>query len=138
MSATAPFDAPERAAEFCVLPVAAGTTIYAGTLVAIDAAGNAVLASNTVGLRVVGRAEEDVVAGVNSFRGDATLRVKRGCFRYANSSTSPVVAATVGKVVFVEDSQTVAVATSNSIKAGVVIDVDSSGVYIETRSVISG
>ena len=59
-AATAAIDTPQRAGELFELDVAAATTIYAGTLVAIDASGNAKPAADAAGLRVIGRAEEDV------------------------------------------------------------------------------
>src|SRR5690242_19415085 len=40
-----------------VYPVEANTTIYLGSMVALNANGNAVPASSTPGLRIVGRAE---------------------------------------------------------------------------------
>jgi hypothetical protein len=131
MSATQPINTPEREGAIVSLPVAAATMLYAGTLVAIDASGNAVPAADTAGLKVLGRCEEDVVnAGL---AGAKSVRVKRGVFRFANSATSAVDADDVGLPCYVEDDSTVAETGDNSIVAGIVIEVGSEGVWIDTR-----
>jgi hypothetical protein len=131
MPATAAIDTPERAGESISLPLAAATNIFAGTLVALDASGNAVPAADTAGLRVIGRAEEDVanpgLAGVKA------ITVKRGVFLYANSATAAVDADDKGKIAFVEDDGIVAETSTHKVKAGRVVDVDSTGVWIDTR-----
>lgn len=133
MAATASIDTPERNADFVALPVAAATKIFAGTLVAVNAAGNAVPAADAANLKVVGRAEAtaDNSAGA---AGDITVTVKRGCFRIANSATDAVDADDKFKVCYIEDDQTVREATgTNSVKAGLVVDVDADGVWVDTR-----
>ena len=131
MPATTEINTPSRAGDALQVPLAAATLIYAGTLVALDAAGRAVPAADTAGLRVIGRAATTVdnSAGL----ADAlSIDIVRGVFRFANSTGSPVVAATVGKIAFVEDNQTVALASTHSVKAGRVIEVSSAGVFVDT------
>lgn len=129
-AATRSIDAPERAGAVIAVPLAADTTVYAGTLVCLNADGNAVPGANTAGLHALGRAEEDADNdGGNA--GDITVRVKRGTFRYANSATAAIEAADRGKVCFVEDDSTVAELTTNSVVAGRVVEVDADGVWVD-------
>lgn len=131
-AATEAIDTDERPGETVALPVLAATTIYGGTLVAIDANGWAVPASDTANLKVVGRAEETVdnSAGAN---GDLKINVKKGVFRFSNSGTSAVAQANVGAACVVEDDNTVAMDTTNDIPAGLVVEVDANGVWVDTR-----
>lgn len=132
MPATASILTPERSGKVVCLPLAAAVKIFQGTLVALNAAGNAVPAADTAALRVIGRAEEEVDNSDGS-AGDLKINVKRGVFRFANSGTAAVDADDKGKMAFVEDDATVAETSTNKIPAGRVIDVDSEGVWIDTR-----
>ena len=144
MSATAPFDARERAGDVVFLPVPttspATTNYYAGHQIAVDGNGNAQLASDTAGLRTVGRLEFDVIAGLDIYEGTPVARVKRSVFQYANSATNPVTQAMVGQFCYVQDCQTVCAlaGSQHTVKAGVVIEVNSLGVFIDTKPVITG
>lgn len=117
---------PRREGQFFTIPVEANTKIYAGALVARNAAGNAVPASDTTGLVVLGRAEEPV-DNSGGAAGARSLRVSTGVFAYAHSGLT---AADVGKPVFVSDDQTVALATTNFIHAGILVAVDGEGAWI--------
>lgn len=112
-------------------PVAAATNIYAGTLVALDASGNLVNASDAAAIRVAGRAEETVDNSAGS-AGDLKATVKRGVFKFANSGSAAVDADDKGKICFVEDNQTVAETSTNKCKAGLVVDVEDDGVWVDT------
>ena len=131
MPATSEINTPSRAGEAIQVPIAAATLIYAGTLVALDADGRAVPAADTAGLRVIGRAEATVDNSTGA-AGALSIDIQRGVFRFANSTGSAVVAATVGKIAFVEDNQTVALASTHSVKAGRVIAVTDAGVFVDT------
>ena len=135
-----PFDAPERAGDVLQLPVPVGVNYPAGNLIAVDGTGTAQLADDVAGLHVVGRAETDVVAGIDIFEGTAIVRVKRGTFQFGNSLTNPVTQAMIGQPAFVQDCRTVCAAagSQHAVKAGVVIEVNSLGVFIDTRPVIGG
>ena len=70
----------------------AAAKIFTGALVAINASGKAVPASDEDGLTVAGRAENSAVSG-------EMVTVKSGCFRYDNASGgASITAADVGKV----------------------------------------
>jgi hypothetical protein len=131
MAATAAIDTPERSGQVINLPLAAAAVIHAGTLVALDGDGNAIPAANTAGLRVIGRAEEDKDNSAGA-AGARTINVKRGVFRFANSATAAVDADDRGKWCYVEDDSTVAETATNKCKAGIVVDVDADGVWIDT------
>jgi len=112
-------------------PVAAGAVIYAGALVALNTDGNLVPASADPDLQVDGRAEERV-DNSGGAAGDLTCRVRRGCFRYANSATDPITLAAVNSTAYAEDDETVAKtdATTSLPAAGIIMDVDDLGVWI--------
>jgi hypothetical protein len=107
------------------VPVAAGATLYAGSLVALDADGYAVPAADTAGLTLAGVA----VARVdNSAGADGALNVilrRRG--RYRLASASALTQASIGASVYAADDQTVALVAdvTNDIAAGVVDKVES-------------
>jgi len=131
MSLTAPINIPERAGTVVSLPVAAATIIYAGSLVAEDASGNVVPATDTAGLRIKGRAEVTVDNTLGA-AGALSLQVKRGVFKYANSATHALAAANVGKTCYVEAEDTVASTSTNKILAGRVVNIASDGVWVDT------
>ena len=135
-----PFDAPERAGDVVFLPVPANVNYPAGNLLAVDATGTGQLADDVAGLRVVGRIEADVVNGLDIFEGTAIVRAKRGAFQYANSLANPVTQAMVGLLCYVQDCRTVCspAGSQHQVKAGVVVEVNSLGVFIDTRPVIGG
>jgi len=113
----------------------AGATIYAGALVALNAAGKAVPAADAAGLVVIGRAEHDAIAPADVTDATAhiptSVRVAAGCFRYANSADHALALANVKTDCYVEDDQTVGSnGGTNSVVAGKVFDVDAEGVWV--------
>lgn len=130
-AATTAIDTPERAGAMTNSPVAAATVIFAGTMVALNAAGNAVPASDTAALKVVGRAEADVDNSAGAI-GDKTVNAKAGCFRYSNSGTNAATKANIGGKAYAEDDNTVGTAIgTNAIVAGEIVDVDADGVWVK-------
>lgn len=102
-----------------------GETIPAGVMVATDATGQAVNASDAAGLIVQGRSE----AAASYTNGDREIVVSRGVFLWANNGT--IVLADVGKLAHVVDNQTVADSgTTNSIGAGYIDEVTAEGVFV--------
>ena len=114
-----------------VLPVKAQTTIYQGALVALDADGYAVPGKKSAGLTAAGRAEETVENTGGD--GELVIRVLRGVFIYANTSTAAnkVTAAHVLKPCYIEDDQTVTALAAGASVAGLVVRVDGSGVAVD-------
>ena len=114
-----------------VLPVKANTTIYQGALVALGADGFAIPGKKAAGLTAAGRAEEAVENTGGD--GDMVIRVTRGVFVYANTSTAAnkVGAVHVLKPCYIEDDQTVTALATGASVAGLVVRVDDSGVAVE-------
>jgi len=125
-AASHPITSPEASGEFIESqPIAAAVILYAGTLAAANAAGNLVPAADTVGLVVLGRVESNTLDSVfdntSGAAGDLVATLKRGSFVLANSTVHPVTQANLGRVVYVEDNQTVAASSTHSIPAGILI-----------------
>lgn len=127
-------DTRRRDGEEFDLPVAAATLIYAGSIVCVSTASNlATKGATATTLKAVGRAEDraDNLAGA---AGAIRVKVRRGCFRYANSAAGDqVVLGDVGSDCFVVDDQTVAKTNGSNTRsvAGKVRDVDADGVWVE-------
>lgn len=127
---------PARAGQDFEYPVAAATKIFAGGLVVLDSSGNAEPGSTATGKRVVGRAEEtaDNTAGD---AGDMTVKVKSGVFPWGNSEgADEVTQADIGSTAFIVDDETVSRLSSGKSAAGLIVDVDDDGVWVESKPVI--
>ncbi len=140
MPATADLQAPLMQDTFIVRPVEAATKLFAGTIGAVNAAGNGVPAADTAGLKVVGRVEEQVDntsaapewMGVSGSAGDKNVRLRREPFKVKNSESDPVVPADLMHFVYVEDDSTVSHGPgTNHIAAGLCIQIDDDGVWID-------
>jgi hypothetical protein len=137
VAATASRNTDTRPGNSISLPLAAATKIFKGTLVARDAAGRAVPASDTAGLRVVGMAAEDVdnSAGL----ADAlSITIELGIFQFENSATNAVDPDDIGKMAVVEDDNTVAETSTNRVCAGRIIEVSTAAVWVDTRYAFFG
>ncbi len=119
-----------------ILPVAAAQLIYKGAIVCINAAGDAVEAANTAGLRVVGIAmgkADNTAAGAAA--GDVDVTVDRGVFKLVNG-TAALAAANRGYPCFVQDDATVGkggATNSAGVFAGIFQEIDpvDSGVWVD-------
>jgi hypothetical protein len=128
-AATTEINTPESAGDFVNLVVKNDEIIFAGTLVAVDGNGEAVNASDTAGLKVIGRAEETVDNSADGL----SIRVKRGAFFFAHSGITD---AHLGLNATVTDNQTLAApaATTHDIVAGKILAVDATlGALVDTR-----
>lgn len=113
--------------------VAASAEIFAGALVVANAAGYAAKGSTATTLTYLGRADEHVdnSAGAN---GDVTINVRRGmAFKWKNDGTDPVDQTMIGKTCYIVDDETVAKTdgTGTRSAAGIVLEIDSDGVWVE-------
>ena len=116
-AATTAINTPERSGQFIEgLVVAAGATVYTGTLGALDATGAVVPASDTAGLIVAGRVE--TLPLKDTFVAGDKVLIKRGVFIFTNSIGHPLAAAQIGDICVVEDDNTVAATSNNKIAAG--------------------
>lgn len=110
-----------------IAKVAAATTIYKGALVAKNAAGHAVPASDAAALVVIGVAQSQVVnAGA---AGAAEIACVTGVFKLLNSGANPVVQADMHGLVYVADDQTVRTGGGKAV-AGVLELIESDGAWV--------
>lgn len=127
-------DTQERDGVILSVPVAATRKIFAGSLVAASATGYATPGATATTLTALGRAEEfkDNSSGAD---GDVSVLVRRGVFLFGNEGGDAVTQADIGKDCYIVDDQTVAKTdgTSTRSKAGKVLGVGSTGVWVEIR-----
>lgn len=124
---------PYKDTEVLAVQVAGGIKIFAGALVAANAAGFAVPGAVATTLTYLGRAEErvDNAAGVD---GAAVVRVRRNkAFKWANGVADPISQADLGKPCYILDDQTVVKTSGANTRsaAGKVMGVDVDGVWVE-------
>ena len=113
--------------------VKAGSTIYAGALVQLDANGWLIPAAKAANQVTVGRAEETVVSPATDASGDKTARVRSGVFRWDNLGADAVARAEIGDSVYVEDDHTIRkTQNANGTKAGRLMQVDDQGAWVAT------
>lgn len=127
---TAPRNTPRRHGDVLCFPVAAATTVHQGGLVVGDA-GYAAPGRAASGLVALGRAECSATAVA---AGDATVEVRRGTFKFANSASADlIVQADAGKDCYIVDDQTVAKTSASNTRsrAGIIAAVDADGVWVQ-------
>ena len=120
-----------QGAKFLSLPVKGATTIFQGSLVALDANGYAVPGITAENLTAAGRAEETVEN--KGADGELVIRVARGVFVFDNTATvaNQITQAHVLKPCYIEDDQTVTSLADGASVAGTVIRVDENGVAVQ-------
>ncbi|MEW5903638.1 MAG: hypothetical protein AB1722_04750 [Pseudomonadota bacterium] len=133
MALTADRNTQMKDGELIAVPVATTKKIFAGSLVAANATGYATPGAVATTLTYLGRAEETVdnSAGAD---GAVSVLVRRGkAFKFANSGTDAVTQASLGKVCYIEDDQTVSATNGTNTRsaAGTVVGVESDGVWVQ-------
>lgn len=124
---------PRKAGGLIAVPIAANAIIYAGGLTVANATGYAAPGSVATTLTYLGRAEESVnnTGGAN---GAKTVQVRRlEAFYWKNHGADPVTQASLGKVCYIVDDETVALTNGTNTRsaAGIVVGVDSGGVWVQ-------
>jgi len=132
MALSADRDTPRRDGDLYSFPVAASTEIFQGSLVVLDASGNAEPGSTATGKVAVGCASEYVDNSSGS-AADVNVEVTAGIFRWENSGSDAVTKASIGDTVYIEDDETVCATATSKSAAGVMVDIDSLGVWVETK-----
>ena len=114
--------------------VAASTTIYKGAMVCDNGSGYAVPAADTNGYALLGFAVEKADNSSGS-DGDIEVRVyKVGSYEMAKASAAQT---DIGTLMYILDDQTVASSSTNSVKAGYVVEVpDTSTVRVRIDAVV--
>lgn len=113
-------------------PVKGGVKAIQGGI-AVLTAGYAAPGTTAVGLVAVGRFEE-MVDNTSGADGAASVRVKPGTFKYANSSAGDLIAqADVGADCYIVDDATVAKTngTNTRSRAGQIVGVTADGVWVQ-------
>jgi len=128
---------PERSGQLVGL-VQGSNVIYAGSMVAVNASGVAVPASDATGLKVIGRAQSYSDNQTTAlYSATKVVTIKRGVFRWANGGS--FTAASIGNLAYVSDDQTVTTAASATydIVAGIIVDYDAAttDVWVDTYAV---
>lgn len=114
-------------------PVKASVKIYRGSLVVLNA-GYLAPATAATGLLAAGRAR-DTYDNSSGSNGDLKGEYEPGVFKWLNSSAGDAIAqADVFKVCYAVDDQTVAKTdgTGSRSAAGLILGVDSDGVWVQT------
>jgi hypothetical protein len=114
------------------LPVAAGVRLWAGGIVAANAAGYAVPASADVTQTAAGRAEHSLDNALGA-SGDLKVEIRRGVFLYANGTGGDAITmADRFKDCFIIDDQTVGKTNGSGARprAGKVVRVEPAGVWV--------
>ena len=138
MALTEDRDTPKREGKNFNYKVAA-SKIYAGGLVVLNSSGYAEAATTATGKVAIGRANETVDNSAGS-AGDLSIEVEEGIFRFDNSASSDAITiAEIGDACYIVDDETVAKTSGSATRsiAGFIRDVDSDGVWVEVRNVLS-
>lgn len=122
---------PMKDGKLIAVPMATAKKIFAGSLVAANATGYATPGAVAATLTYLGRAEETVDnAGAD---GAKSVLVRRGeAFKFANHGADAVTQASLGKVCYIVDDQTVALTNGTGTRsaAGIVVGIDADGVWV--------
>jgi len=121
-----------RTGDSVSLMVASNQTIYIGALIAADSNGNAVNAADSASSnQVIGVAQQWIDTTGSNYRTNIYVRVLTGDYRLANSS-SVFNKSSIGQFASVLDNATVTTAanTTYDIIAGVIVDVDAQGCWV--------
>lgn len=116
------------------VPLKALTVVYQGGIVVLGSDGYGVAATATTGLKACGILNSEKSAAPSltggAANGDVIARVAQGVFRFANGDT--IAQVNVGEVCYLVDDQTVAKVDGSGARspAGIIVGVDSSGVFV--------
>lgn len=129
---TADRNTAERTGELVSAGCAAAVKCIAGGIAVLDASGNIKPGVTGTGLICAGRFEATVDNSAG-LAGAVSATAKRGVFRFGNSAAGDAIAAAqIGDTCYIVDDQTVAKTdgTGTRSAAGVIVDVDSAGVWV--------
>lgn len=124
---------PMKDGELVAVPVAANAVIPAGVIVVANATGFAANGTTATGLTYLGRSDE-AVDNTGGADGAKNILVRRGkAFLFDNLGADPVTQASLGKLCYIADNQTVAGTSASNTRsaAGTVIGVDADGVWVQ-------
>lgn len=108
-------------------PMASSQVFYVGGIAMLNSAGNAVVGAAGEGLIPAGIVQEAATPTGAAVAGEY-LKTKGGCFRLKNGDT--ITKAHIGDLAFVGDDETVYKDGTGRSALGVIVDVDSFGVWV--------
>ncbi|WP_157669911.1 hypothetical protein [Chitinibacter sp. GC72] len=124
---------PLKDGELVRIPVAANAKILAGTIVCASATGFGTPGATSTTLAYLGMADE-CIDNTGGADGAVTVGVRRGkAFKWANDGADPVTQASLGRVCYIVDNQTVAKTngTNTRSQAGIVVGLEADGVWVQ-------
>lgn len=116
---------PSRDGRVVVVPLAANTTVYQGSIVEINSDGRAIRATKGVSKNYMGVALTYAKTGATA--GEQSVSVERQQ-TLLMTTTGP--APKVGRDVYLEDDNTVTITFTGATKLGSVVAVESGGVWV--------
>jgi len=122
-----------RDTDLLAVAVAANAVIPAGVIVAANATGFATNGATATTLTALGRSEE-AVDNTGGADGAKSIVVRRNkAFKFGNLAGDLVSQASLGKVCYIADNQTVAATNGTNTRsvAGTVLGVEADGVWVE-------
>lgn len=114
-------------------PVAAAKKLFKGGLI-MSSAGYATPGATVTGAIALGRSRKTYDNSSGS-AGDIVAEVEEGTFRWTNGDS--IAQADVGKPAYITDDDAVTKAGTGKSPAGIIVDVDSVGVWVEMSEAIS-
>lgn len=133
MALTADRNTPHKDGELIAVPMAANAVAFAGGIAVANATGYAAPGSTATTLTYLGRFEE-AKNNTGGADGAKSVLVRRGqAFKWKNSGADPVTQASLGKVCYIVDDETVAATNGTNTRsaAGKVVGIDSDGVWVQ-------
>lgn len=118
---------PRKDAVDFAFAAAASQTFYVGAVAMLNSSGNAQVAAAGEGLIPAGVVQEALVS-VGAADAGVYLKTKGGCFRLVNGDT--ITKAHIGDLAYIGDDQTVYKDGTGRSALGMIVDVDSLGVWV--------
>lgn len=132
MALTADRNTPMKDGELIEVPLAANANVFAGGIAVANATGYAAPGSTAANLTYLGRFEAQV-DNTGGADGAKSVVVRRGkAFKFKNDGADPVTQASLGKICYIVDDESVAAMDGGSTRsaAGIVFGVDTDGIWI--------
>lgn len=118
-------------------PMAASAECFAGALLVRDTSGNIKPATAATGLIPVGMCTKYAIESTG-VAAASNVQYRASTFRWKNSGTNTLTKAHIGDTVYIEDDETVGSSASGTSPAGIMVDIDTVGVWVLTDARMFG
>lgn len=118
-------------------PSAASAECFAGALLVRDTSGNIKPATAAASLIPVGMCTKYAIESTG-VAAASNVQYRAGTFRWKNSGTNTLTKAHIGDTVYIEDDETVGSSASGTSPAGIMVDIDTVGVWVLTDARMFG